>query len=394
MARIVRGMFACSVVFLVALFSCNSLWRLKCDCFGGKSRGLTSREKVKDVLQGKMLWKSGFVDMNGGAVRLAGRRMCNERMLFQNGMSGYASEWSKHGDDARARAEDEIAAFDESLKQLGIPFLFVLVPLKMDLAGELVPQGFPAYNPNGMGSQIAATVSERGVRTLDMTSLLAATPDDVTRNYFRTDHHWRYRTALHAACLVANELSEILSVPDLRDHPRLQEGNWRWITLPRSFLGSCGRRTGRLFAGVDDFEYALPKFDVTIDRSIKSKGVRVRGDFRKAEIVPSMVEVKAKPAANRYTAYTGTDVDVQRHVNCGAAVPIRVMLVKDSFGNPVAAFWATVFKEVIQVDPRKLPKGTTALDLARRYRPDVVVEMVNPGFLSAWGLGIQYADLR
>ena len=120
----------------------------------------------------------------------------------------------------------------------------------------------------------------------------------------------------------------------------------------------------------------------------------MRGDFRKAEIISSMIKAEAKPSANRYTAYTGTDVDVQRHVNCGAAVPIRVMLVKDSFGNPVAAFWATVFKEVVQVDPRKLPKGTTALDLARRYRPDVVVEMVNPGFLSAWSLGIQYADLR
>ena len=394
MARIVRGMFACSVIFLIALFSCNSLLQLVCERFGKKPHGLPSREKVKEVLQGEVLWKSGFVNMNGGAVRLAGRRMCNARMLFQNGMIGYASERSKYGDDARVRSENEIAAFDESLKQLGIPFLFVLVPLKMDLAGELVPQGFPAYNPNGMGSKVASAVAERGVRTLDMTSLLAATPDDVTRNYFLTDHHWRYRTALHAACLVANELSEILSVPDLRDHPYLQEGSWRWTTLPQSFLGSCGRRTGRLFAGLDDFEYALPKFHVTIDRSIPSKGLRVRGDFRKAEIVSSMVEVKAKPAANRYTAYTGTDVDVQCHVNCGAAVPIRVMLVKDSFGNPVAAFWATVFKEVVQVDPRKLPKGTTALDLARKHRPDVVVEMVNPGFLSAWGLGIQYADLR
>lgn len=394
MARIFRGIFACAVVSLAALFSCNSLWRLKCDCFGKKSHGLPSREKVKEVLHEKLLWKSSFVDINGGVVRLAGRRMCNARMLFQNGMIGYASERSKYGDDARVRSENEIVAFDESLKQLGIPFLFVLVPLKMDLAGELVPQGFPAYNPNGMGSKVASAVAERGVRTFDMTSLIAATPDDVTRNYFLTDHHWRYRTALHAACLVANELSEILAVPDLRDHPRLQAESWRWITLPRSFLGSCGRRTGRLFAGLDDFEYALPKFDVTIERSIQSKGFHVHGDFRKAEIVSSMIKAGIKPSAHRYTAYAGSDVDVQRHVNHGSAVPIRVMLVKDSFGNPVSAFWATVFKEVIQVDPRKLPKGTTALDIAKQYRPDVVVELVNPGFLSACGLGIQYADLR
>lgn len=394
MMKMIRNVFAASFVLLLSLFACHSLWHLGEEVLGGAHGGVLSRCKVKEALAERLLCKGLFVDINGGAVRLAGRRMCNARMLFQNGMIGYASERSRFGDDARARSENEIAAFDESLKQLGIPFLFVLVPLKMDLAGELVPQGFPTYNPNGMGSKVASAVAERGVRTFDMTSLLAATPDDVTRNYFLTDHHWRYRTALHAACLVANELSEILAVPDLRDHPRLQEGSWRWITLPRSFLGSCGRRTGRLFAGLDDFEYALPKFNVTIERSIQSKGFHIRGDFRKAEIVSSMIKAETNPSANRYTAYAGSDVDVQRHVNCGAAVPIRVMLVKDSFGNPVSAFWATVFKEVIQVDPRKLPKGTTALDLAKQYRPDVVVELVNPGFLSACGLGIQYAELR
>ena len=233
MKRMVRNVFAGSFAFLVLFFACQSLWRLKEEGFGHRSRGMLSRERVKEALAERLFWKERFVNLNGYAARLIGRRKCNKRMRFTNGMIGIASDQSKLDELARDRVAKEITSLNAALKQLNVPFLFVLVPLKMDLAGALVPQGFPVANPNVEASKVVTVLAGRGVRTLDLTPILAATPEDVTRNYFRTDHHWRYRTALHAACLVANELSEILSVPDLRDHPRPQEGNWRWIALPR-----------------------------------------------------------------------------------------------------------------------------------------------------------------
>ena len=54
------------------------------------------------------------------------------------------------------------------------------------------------------------------------------------------------------------------------------------------------------------------------------------------------------------------------------------MIVKDSFANPVAAFLATVCREVIVVDPRMLGSLSDVIDIVAACRPDVVVELVNP----------------
>ena len=97
---------------------------------------------------------------------------------------------------------------------------------------------------------------------------------------------------------------------------------------------------------------------------------------------------------DRYGLYTGFDEDIQVHANALAPVRKRLMLVKDSFGNPVSAFLATVFRSVIQVDPRKLPEGVTVMDVVEKHRPDVVVELFNPGFVASWGAGLKYEELR
>ena len=342
----------------------------------------------------KLFLKQMFVELNGGMLRLVGRRICNERIRYRNGMLGGTLERNLLDVETRDRAVKEVVAFNHALKCMEIPFLFVLVPAKKDFEVALLPEGYRVSSSNLEAAKVVSALAECGVHTLDLAPVFAATPASVTRSFFATDHHWRYRTALSAARLVANELSDLLSIPKLRDHPRLKEEKWRWKMLPRSFLGSGGRRTGRLFAGLDDFEYAVPKFRVTLERKIPSKKVRKRGDFKKAEIIAALVDPKAEPSVNRYAAYTGGDVDVQRHVNANAPVSTKVLLVKDSFGNPVAAFWATVFKEVIQVDTRKLSQGTTVLDIVERYRPNVVVELVNPGFLAGCSLGIPYESRR
>ena len=395
MARIVGSLFAMAFVSLVAIFSCHSFLQMKKSGVIGKRLGfMPLRERVKEVLEERLLWKSRFVNLNGGVLRLAGRRICNGRMRYSNGMIG-SMYGSKELDNAQQKAStDDLAAFARAMSECQIPFLFVLAPWKIDLAGELFPPGWDGANMNVQGGRVVENLAREGVRTLNLAPIFTETAADVSKSHFATDHHWRYRTALAAARLVANELAEMTSTPGLREHPHLKESSWKWKNMPHAFLGSDGRRTGHFFSGVDDFEYAVPKFATTITRTIPSKKFRVKGSFATAEIVKSRIDPKAPPSINRYSCYTGPDVDVQRHVNSRAPLSLKVMLIKDSFGNPVAAFWATVFKEVVQVDPRKLREGTSVLDLVDKYRPDAVVEIVNPNFLSAWNLGIAYDDLR
>lgn len=340
--------------------------------------------------------KMSFVELNGFYMRAIGVRICNKRMRFSCDMVGNVFE----GDPSpalrpRSSSADEMVGFSRQLADKGIPFLHVMVPLKLDVDGALFPAGWNGRNPNREAEAFVSDVQARGVRVLDLIPILAGTAKDVQANYFSTDHHWRFRTALRAAALTADRLADILQEPMLKSNERLKPEAWIWKSIPRCFLGSQGRRTGCFFASAEDFEYAVPKFPNRMTRFIPSKRYKVAGDFGKAEMLSRFLKTTRRNRyVNRYGLYTGSDEDIQVHANVLAPVRKRLMLVKDSFGNPVSAFLATVFRSVIQVDPRKLPDGVMVMDVVEKYRPDVVVELVNPGFISSWGMGMKYEELR
>ena len=74
----------------------------------------------------------------------------------------------------------------------------------------------------------------------------------------------------------------------------------------------------------------------------------------------------------------GSDGNEELFVNGKARSRARVLIVKDSFANPVAGFLSTVCKEVVKVDPRGSPSPRGVLELVEKHRPDVVVMAVNP----------------
>ena len=341
-------------------------------------------EKTKT--EGRIPCKSRFVDLNGGVCRLAGRRMCNGRIRFLNGHVGELYDGVGLSDPAvKARAEGEIAALDGELKSRGIPFLFVMAPRKMALEGRLFPLGWSGRNMNRDAMDVVASLERRGVRVLNLIPRFAATVGDETENFFATDHHWRFRTAFEAARLAADELADIMDIPALRGHANLDWRNWKWERRRRFFLGSDGSRTGRLFVEPDDFEFALPMFETDISRLYPTCGLSVRGDFRKSVTNPKLVR-RGTDVTTRRFGYYGRGRDLMKHINHGPSVPVRVMVVKDSFGLPVSVFWTTVFREVIVVDTREFKDGVSLLDIIDDCRPDLVVELVNPGFLSGHSL--------
>ncbi len=66
------------------------------------------------------------------------------------------------------------------------------------------------------------------------------------------------------------------------------------------------------------------------------------------------------------------------HRNLSPSVDLRCMVVKDSFGRHPVSFMSTVFREVVEIDPRLLKGAQTVDGAVDAYRPDVVVMVVNP----------------
>ncbi|MBQ2628542.1 MAG: hypothetical protein IJG13_02585, partial [Kiritimatiellae bacterium] len=66
--------------------------------------------------------KYWFVDLNGGACRMAGRRLCNNRMLCADGSLDAMCAADGPSVD---RFVESTAGLADSIRQLGMPFLYV-----------------------------------------------------------------------------------------------------------------------------------------------------------------------------------------------------------------------------------------------------------------------------
>ena len=134
-----------------------------------------------------------------------------------------------------------------------------------------------------------------------------------------------------------------------------------------------------MFSGIDDFEYAVPRFATQMERNQPAAGISLTGDFLRVEIVAKNLLPIA--ILKRYQVYCGPDFGYQIHRNSSPRRPQRIMVVKDSFGKPIVSFLAALFREVVEVDCRYLSNGETLLSLVVRHRPDVVVRVANPSTL-------------
>ncbi len=325
-------------------------------------------------LPGRFPFKYWLIDFNGWLCRVIGKRMCNARLLYDDGYLGYAYTNDDRPVEPFVRST---VAFANRLKELAVPFLYVQAPCKLALeGGGQLPAEWAYANPNEAALRVEVELEAHGVRTLDLVREFATTRKEVEAHFYRTDHHWQVSAAFKAAGLISRELAAILGDSVLRDPPQLDREGWERQLARRAFLGSHGRRTGRFFAGVDDFECFVPKFETDIQYFVSTRLV-ARGSFEKSVLNLSCL-TRTLHDRNAYGVY-GADKKEEWYINVRAPSRARILIVKDSFANPAAAFLSVVCREVVKVDPRKCASGEELLEIVRRHRPDVVMMLVNPG---------------
>ena len=357
-----RALFAFAFLAVVALFAPQAALK----AVRGSARSLAE----------KFPHKKWFVELNGGILRAAGRRCCNNRMRYRNGMIGNMYGIADYSITNGCPEVSVELSFAKRLGERGIPFLFVLAPCKMSFDGELMPRGWCFDNPNVGSRAVAQILAGEGVEVLDLVPRYASTKEDISRHFFATDHHWNIRTALEATSAICDRLSAILREPALRGNSRLDVSSWRRRVLKSGFVGAHGRRTGRAFSGTEDFEYFLPLFETQHESFLPGGGERRKGSFVEAEF--NRKYLRPEQREWRWLAYGGPAHGLKVHRNLAPVVGLRCMVVKDSFGRHPVSFLSTVFGEVIEVDPRLMEEGQTVDWAVDSYKPDVVAMIVNP----------------
>lgn len=344
-----------------------------------------TRSAVAELCRESFPCKNHFVAVGGFASRAAGRRICNNRVLLRNGHIGFVR--CRVGDVAGKAARE--VAFSRFLSEMGIPFIHVQAPMGLDLERTLAPSVCDC-NANEKAEEFVALLRSGGVDVIDLVPRFAATADDVSRNFLRTDHHWNYDAAFEASELLAERLMERLKLPVDDSGDVLCRGEWTRKERKRWRSGSHSYRTGPLFAGVDDLSWRVMPSGKSFSRVIYDKEGRVRrthGGFERAFENRKVVRCRDWFSRGAYNVFPRVN-SLGVFENRSAPADKTVLLLGDSFARPVPAYLSKIFRRIVIVDPRHFRecaafKEMSLSELVRETMPDAVVQFMNSTSLEA-----------
>ena len=225
-------------------------------------------------------------------------------------------------------------------------------------------------------------LEEAGVETLDLRPWFESHGERYGDWFFRTDHHGRPEAAFAAWGVLAEELEGRYGFsfdPALTD-----EANYSKTVYEDFFLGSQGKRTGSLYAGVDDFTVYTPKFDTDLTYTCPFYDMERTGPFEASVCFPERVAGRDWFNGNPYTYYAGGDYPLARIVNHNNPDGPKLLLIRDSFACALTPFLALGCSEVVTVDLRYF--SGDLLETIRAEEPGLVLNLYAVGTVSNTGM--------
>ena len=321
--------------------------------------------------------KRWFVELNGGAHRMVGRRFCNAVYRAPGGM--LLSELK--GDEQVEPIADALDGFSKWLARMKVPFIYVQAPSKIDMKGAMLPAPLVNHG-NDRADKLMALLAGKGVHSINLCAMLTATPQDLERHFYRTDHHWNNDAVFKVFGVIAPEIARAVGDNPSVVAPYVAASSWERDVWPQCFTGSKARRTGYLFGGKDDLVVYVPRFKTEMTMDIPSKGMRHFGDFRKTIMWHSSKILDGGSGGIARDAYSllyiGGICGVVKFENLLAPLRRRVLIVGDSYVRPLEAFLSTVVTDLIALDQRRFASGETVKGFVESFKPDIVLQLNTP----------------
>lgn len=314
--------------------------------------------------------RESFINLNGLFTRLIGKKTTNNVDKMKNGMLVNSNIIYRD----TSNLANSIKQFNSHLKENDVKFVYIQLPMKVDLENSLIYDGYVNYanqNANELLGKLGNDVS-----FIDMRKYIVSTPEQVEKYFYRTDHHWNTYGAFEAYKVVLNYLDEEFSEQDF-DLSNADINNWNATVYEDWFLGSLGKRVGKLYAGVDDLTLLTPKFDTDMSMYVTNHRKFFNGNFENAVMDNSYLDKRDYFHENPYCSYIGGDYPLVNHINNNASNDLKVLIIKDSFSLPLQAFLSTSVKELDVIDARYFTECTIA-EYVNVSKPDIVIMSINP----------------
>ncbi|WP_114570421.1 DHHW family protein [Exiguobacterium flavidum] len=276
------------------------------------------------------------------------------RQPFRNGIYTARNGYMIEPADTKTRPVPE--AFKKFASDVGVPVYFALAPSKTVIAEK---QGIlPSYVASNATERHDAMIDQVEAKGIESISL-----DDLRiENYFKTDHHWNIDGAYIAYAEITGALKQKfpeIELSEMNPADKKRSGE--------SYYGSLARKTTLAYVqSADTIEYYGPEqfkgLDVCYDGKCGNKVIdesfmRKKGDY-----------------VDRYEAFLNGNHGLMS-ISSKEDGP-RILVVKDSFANPVLPFLARSM-DIEVVDIRYTKKSFDVSDYAKEKQVDAVLFLHN-----------------
>ena len=238
--------------------------------------------------------------------------------------------------------EKQLEAFDtewnrrkEFFAEKNIPYYWVIAPNKHNLYPEELPKHLVNNRPLNRTGLLKKFMEDKHPNLIiDPTDALLAAKEDA-KVYYQLDNHWNYKAGEVCAKLIREQILD--DYPDIKLN---QLPDYKWDTIRANW-------------GIHHRTLGIPElFEIVVTPKFRNKPVE-KYDIK----IPELFALK-----DHYSKV---------YINEDSVSDLKVLIIRDSFGDQIIPFLSTLFKESIFIfDSWQLDLNEKFIE---EFEPDMVI---------------------
>lgn len=331
----------------------------------------------------KLFYYGNLIDVNSIKENLLGTRVVDKGVPLVKTNSG-----KLHRVDDIQLTESDIKWSTEQIKQLqdisetcGAKFLYCGIPAKG--YHESMPANVSDYSKYNYDGLLEA-LDRQEIPYVDFYSEITKKGIRDSEIYFNLDHHWQIYSSFLAYQSLCEQLKKRYGFDYNNEYADLD--NYSITHYPKLFLGSWGQKLGTYFSwlGRDDFDLIVPMFSTEYEETQPFKNEKRNGCFEDA-ILNKLEEGLQKNGfdSSLYDVYAG-NYRLQIIQNQDNKNGKRVLMIRDSFAQPLSCFFATQVEELHLCDVRDhtqyVGEKLNLKEYIPKIKPDYVIVLYSGAY--------------
>lgn len=323
-------------------------------------KGVSIRTLINNtetILNENAFAKYTCIESYGYVQRLLGKKEENDFEVIKDNQGSLHLTYFARGEKDVSALAEEVKTFEANLINPKTKVLYVMPPDKYLKGYTTTEPGLPYDYANETADALLSDLTELGIDSIDFRDTIQESGIPLKELFFKTDHHWSTQTAFWAYTELVRQLQESYGLNVENADMYTELSNYNVVTYENSFVGSLGRKTGVYYSGVDDYSLIYPKFETefSFDGRLNETTITAEGRFEEALL--NLVALRSKEdkydvQSDRYSTYLYGHQAITHITNHKVTDGPKILLVKDSYMVPVAAFLSTICSDIYLVDPR------------------------------------------